>query len=249
MDEPETADLQRVVHAAEVLDGDPSSPTHLRAFAWRLVAGTHSAAGWDIPANANLSSCRAAADSLSHASSLLISDVAAQIHGIGSPVLLLGGLAESRSVFGRWDLLPANGAVLVSFDRDVKVQAGSTELPAASGVRWASPGDHRGLFEKHATPVTLNGDQVLVPRHELVAARIADRTLRPEDPAALIFCGAALAAITAGNWAVVMRIAKRFGRATAPIETAVQLGLDGALGLEIGRVRRSRIALRRLFRR
>jgi hypothetical protein len=244
-DEPETADLRRVLHAAELLDGDPSSPTHLRGFAWRLVVETHRAAGWDLPSDVSLATCRAAADSLSHASSLLISDVAAQIHGVGGPVLILGGLAESRSVFGRWDLLPANGAVLVLLDQSEEGRAGSADLPAASGVRWASPGDHRRLYAEHTIPATLNGDQVLVPCAELVAARIADRTLRPEDPAALVFLGAIFAA---GDWADVLRIAKRLGRATMPNEAAVALGLDSYLGLVTGKVQRWSNALRSLFR-
>jgi hypothetical protein len=245
-DEPETADLRRVLHAAEVLEGDPSSPTHLRAFAWRLVVETHRAAGWDLPSDVSLASCRAAADSVSHACSLLMTDVTSQIHGLGSPVLLLGGLAESRSVFERWDLVPANSAVLVAFYHREGEYLGSADLPITSGVRWASPGKHRELYEEYAVPAALNGDQVLVPRPELVAARIADRNLKPEEPSALVFSGAAHAV---GDWSEVTRIAKRLGRASAPTQAAVALGLETYLGLETPKVHRWLNPLRRILRR
>lgn len=245
-DEPETADLRRVLHAADVLEGDPSSPTHLRAFAWRLVIETHEAAGWDLPSDVSLASCRAAADSLSHACSLLMSDVAAQIHGIGSPVFLLGGLADSRSVFGRWDFVPTDSAVLVALSSQDEGHLGSVDLPTTAGIRWASPDRHRELYEEYAMPAALNGGQVLIPRPELVAARAADRSLRPEDPAALVFSSAAH---TAGDWGEVNQIAKRIGRATAPTEAAMELGLDSYLGLEAGGVKRWLSPLRRFFRR
>lgn len=245
-DEPETADLRRVLHAADVLEGEPSSPTHLRAFAWRLVVETHRAAGWDLPSDVSLASCRAAADSMSHACSLLVSDVAAQIHGVASPVLLLGGLADSWSVFGRWDLVPADGVVLVALSQRDEDHLGSVELPVTSGVRWASPGTHRELFEECTVPAAFNGDQVLVARPELVAARVADRSLGPEDRSALVFSGAAH---VVGDWNEVSRIAKRIGRATAPTEAAVALGLDSYLGLKTGRLQRWLNPLRRILRR
>ena len=53
-DEPQTADLRRVIHAARVLQEEPSSPAHLRAFAWHLVVDTHRAAGWSLPADVSL---------------------------------------------------------------------------------------------------------------------------------------------------------------------------------------------------
>ena len=46
-----------------------------------------------------------------------------------------------------------------------------------------------------------------------------------------------------------MRIAKALGNGTAPIDLAVQLGIDTRLGLEVGRVRRSMLALHRLLHR
>ena len=248
-DEPETADLQRVLHAAQALENDPSSPVHLRAFAWHLAVETHRAVGWDLPANTSLASGRAAADSLSHSASLLMEEIAEQIHGVASPVLLLGALAGSRSVFGRWDLLPASGALLVSLDPDEKGRPDGAHRSDVHGVHWAAPGKLRKVYEKHATPTTLNGDQVLVPNPELVAARSTLRPLRPEDPETLLFCGAALAAAPSGRWPNVLRISKFLGHGFAPLEAAVQLGIEDRLGLEVSRAQRSMLALRRLLRR
>jgi len=248
-DEPETADLQRVLHAAQVLENDPSSPTHLRAFAWHLAVETHRVVGWDLPKDANLASCRAAAASLSHSASLLIEEIAEQVHGITSPALLLGAFAGCRSVFGRWDLLPANGALLISLDFEEKSRPAGTDLSEIHGIRWAAPGRLRNLYEKHASPVALNGSQVLIPRPELVAARSNLRPLRPEDPETLLFCGAAFAASSSGRWPNVLRISKFLGRGYAPLETAVQLGIEERLGIEVSTTQRALLALRRLFRR
>ena len=112
-----------------------------------------------------------------------------------------------------------------------------------------APGRLRDVYEEHATPAALDGDQVLVPDPELIVARITSRGLGPEDPEALIFCGAALAAANEDSWADVMRTAKSLGHHDSPFELAVELGIDGHLGLEVGRARRFSMALRRFIRR
>ena len=71
-------------------------------------------------------------------------------------------------------------------------------------------------------PADLNGDLVLVPRLELVAARVAESSLKTSDPNALLFGAAALGI---GDWSEVTRVAKRLGRARAPIAAAFALGL------------------------
>jgi hypothetical protein len=248
-DEPETADLQQALHTAKALENDPKSPTHLRAFAWHLVTETHHAVGWDLPAEVDLSSCRAAAASLSHSASLLTDEIAEQVHGIASPVLLLGAFAASLSVFGRWDLVPASGALLVSLDLEEEGTSDGTDLPEIHGIRWAAPGKLRQLYEKHASPASLDGAMALVPHPELVAARSAFRPLRPEEPEALLFCGAAFASVSHGRWAEVNRLAKALGHPSAPLEFAVSLGIDDRLGLEISRPRRMSLAVRRILRR
>jgi hypothetical protein len=244
--EPETADLQRAVRAGEILENDLSSPIHLRAFAWRLVTETHRAVRWELPSDVSLASCRAAADSLIHATSLLATDVSSQLRGVGTPVLILGGSADSRAVFGRWDLIPSNGATLVSLEGDDQGHPSLIDLPTAGGVRWASAGNQRQLYEENSVPVSLNGEQVLVPRPEMVAARVAHRDVKTDDPAALLFCAAVL---SVGDWDEVLRIAKRLGRSAAPIEAALALGLAPSLGLRIGPVWRRLHALRRFLRR
>ena len=248
-DEPQTADIRRALHSAKVLEDDPSSPTHLRAFAWHLAVEMHKAVGWDLPTDLSLASCRAAAASLSHASSLLVADISEQVHSLSSPVLLLGALSAGRSIFGRWDLVPASGAVLIALDLEEKGQPSATNLPGTHGLHWASPGGLREMYEEHASPAALNGDQVLVPDPELVVARSTSRGIGSEDPEALIFCGAAVAAANNSAWADVTQIAKALGHGDSPFELAVQLGMDHRLDLEVGRARRFSMALRRFIRR
>jgi hypothetical protein len=248
-DEPETGDLRQAIHIAELLEKDSSSPTHLRSFAWHLTVETHEAVGWDLPPDLNLASCRAAAASLSHSASLLIDEIVNQVHGNSRPVLLLGSFAASRSLFGRWDLLPGGGALLVTFDPNEKGLPEAPGLGTAHGIHWASPGHARGVYEEHAFPAALNGDRILLPDAELIAACSISRGLGLDDPEALIFCGAALEAAYDGAWSEVTRIAKALGHPDSPVEIAVELRFDRHLGLEIGKVQRSIFALRRLIRR
>jgi len=248
-DEPQTADLQQALHTAKALESDPLSPTHLRAFAWHLVTETHHAVGWDLPTDVNLASCRAAAASLSHSASLLTDEIAEQVHGIASPVLILGAFSASLSVFGRWDLVPASGALLVSLDSEQEGRSDGADLPEVHGIRWAAPGKLRHLYEQHASPASLDGATALVPHPELVAARSAYRPLLPEDPETLLFCGAALASSASGRWTKVTKLAKALGHQSAPLELAVSLGIEDRLGLEISRPRRMSLAVRRFFSR
>lgn len=240
-DEPQTADLRRVLHAAKVLQDNPSSPTHLRAFAWRLVADTHRAAGWNLPPDVSLASCRAAADSLSHASSLLRAEVAAEVSDAGEAVLLLGGLADSQSVFGRWDLVPAEGAVLVALERRQEVRLNPADLPITNGIHWGWAGSKHEIYQRNTMTANLDGTEVLVPRPELVAARVADHGVRPEDPAALVFCGA----VFGGDPDEIRQLATDLGRTSELAETAAMLRLDGYLGLETGGLQKRIRNLRR----
>jgi len=248
-DEPQTADLQQALHTAKALESDPLSPTHLRAFAWHLVTETHHAVGWDLPTDVNLASCRAAAASLSHSASLLTDEIAEQVHGIASPVLILGAFSASLSVFGRWDLVPASGALLVSLDSEQEGRSDGADLPEVHGIRWAAPGKLRHVYERHASPASLDGATALVPHPELVAARSAYRPLLPEDPETLLFCGAALASSASGRWTKVTNLAKALGHQSAPLELAVHLGIEDRLGLEISRPHRMSLAVRRFFSR
>ena len=248
-DEPGTADLRRALHVAQVLEDDPGGPTHLRAFAWNLVVESHRSVGWDLPADVHLSSCRAAAASLSHGSALLVSEIAAQVSGTSGPVLVLGALAAGRSIFGRWDLVPASGALLVSLETEANSLPDAADLPTTHGLRWAAPGELRPIYERYAFPASLDGGQVLVPKAELIAARSPLRPLTATDPETLVFYGAALATVSAGTWDEVLSIARALGHGTDPLKLAAALDLDRRLGLEVGRARRTGLALRRFLSR
>ncbi|MEJ2581941.1 MAG: hypothetical protein P8127_09980 [Acidobacteriota bacterium] len=142
--------------------------------------------------------------------------------------------------------VPAEGAVLVALDDRGEGHLDPGDLSIASGVHWARTGPNHELYRQHTVATTLETSEVLVPRPELVAARVADPGLRPEDPAALVFCGAAFAA---EDWDEVTRIAKGLGRASGLYEAAVSLGLDGYLGMQAGGVQKWLRALTRVARR
>lgn len=244
-DEPETADIQRALHIAHKLETSPHGPTHLRAFAWHLVVATHDAVGWQLPADTSLAVCRAAAASLAHAASTLMAEITEQMEGAGGPVVLLGALAASRAVFGRWDLVPGHGAVLVSLDLEAANLPAASELPPVRGVLWAGPDRRLELYRRFTVADHVDGRELLLPSPELVAARVSGRPLHPLDVECLLFCGAAHASVRSGRWNDVTRIASALGRRFAPLDVAVQLGIDRQLGLEVGALQRLLLGLRR----
>jgi len=246
---PQSADLQRGLHLARLFEADPTVPIAHRSLAWHVITDSHTAAGWPMPNGERFPSCCGAAASTKHGCALLVHDIAEQAHAVEGPVLLLGALAASRSVFGGWDVLPAAGAFLVPLDADTGDLPPATLYHRSVGVKWGAPGAHRELLLKHSIPVELAGVEVLVPTPELITARTAGCANDPAGLECLIFVNAAHASVLAGTWRRAVAIAPRLGPKNTPIETAIHLGVDGWLGLQVSAPRRAVIALRRLLSR
>jgi hypothetical protein len=246
-DEPKSADLQRSLHLARTFEADPSTPIAFRSLTWHVITDSHAAAGWEMPDGERFPACCGAAASAQHGCALLIQDVAEQAESVSGPVLLLGALAASRSIFGDWNILPTSGAFLVPLTAD------SGDLPPASlyrssvGVKWGAPGDLRNLFTKHSTAVELAGLEVLIPAPELITARTAGCAHEPASLECLIFLGAAHAAVHAGAWDDALRIAPQLGKHNKPLDTACRLGIDRWLGLGVSAPRRAYLALKRIL--
>jgi len=244
---PQSADLQRGLHLARLFEADPTVPIAHRSLAWHVITDSHAAAGWPMPDGERFPSCCGAAASAKHGCALLIHDIAEQAASVDGPVLLLGALGASRSVFGDWNILPAIGASLVPLDAD------SGDLPSAAlyhrsaGVKWGSPGGRRGLLVKHSTAVDLAGVEIRIPTPELITARTAGCSNDMDSLECLIFVAAAHASALAERWGDAASIAPRLGPKNTPLETAMHLGIDRWLGLEISAPRRAVITLRRLL--
>jgi hypothetical protein len=247
--EPEGPDVPRALSIARSLDTNDDAPAYIKGFAWHLTKAVHEAAGWDIPDNENLSRCHAAAASLEHASALLMSDISAEVAKSDDLVLVLGVAAASRSLFGRWDLLPANGALLVSLvppeDEITHVDA----LPVHRGVRWGSAGSKLAMLDRHSTTVQMNGMTVRVPNSELIAGRTTGKTGEPGDLETFLFSAAAYDATNSGSWKYTRRIAKRLDHETSPRKAVLNLGLADWLGIEVPPLTKVRIKVRTLLRR
>jgi hypothetical protein len=244
---PRSADLQRGLHHARVFEADPSTPIALRSLAWQVITESHAAAGWPMPDGERFPSCCGGAASAKHGCAMLMQDVAEQVSTIDGPVLLLGALAASRSVFGDWNTLPASGAFLVPLDADAGNRPPADVYRSPVGVRWGAPGDLRKVFARRSTKVELSGVEVLIPTPELITARTAGCANQPVDLECLIFVAAAHASVLAGKWADAVSIAPRLGPKNLPLDTAMGLGIDRWLGLKISAPRRAAIALRRLL--
>lgn len=244
---PEGADLQRALHLARLFEAEPNTPVALRSLAWHVVTDSHEAAGWPLPKGARFPACCGAAASTKHGCAILIHDLAEQINTIEGPVLLLGALAASRSLFGNWSVLPTAGAFVVPLDSADKNLPPANVYHPSPGVRWGSPNGSRELLERNSSPADLAGVEVLIPRPELIAARTAGCTDNPMDLQCLIFCGAARAAVDSRRWSETSRLAKTLGAKQTPRESAYHLGIDHWLGIDIPAPKRAFFALRRLL--
>ncbi len=246
--EPASADLQRGLHHARAFEADPSTPIALRSLAWHVITESHTAAGWPMPDGERFPSCCGGAASAQHGCAMLMQDIAEQVATVEGPVLLLGALAASRSVFGDWNTLPAAGAYLVPLDGAASGRPPADVYRSPVGVKWGSPGDLRDVFVKHSTAAELAGIEVLIPTPELITARTAACANQPDNLECLIFTAAAHAAVKSGTWNQAVRIAPQLGPKNAPLETAMRLGIDRWLGLRVSAPRRAALALRRLLR-
>jgi len=246
--EPASADLQRGLHHARVFEADPSTPIALRSLAWHLITESHAAAGWPMPDGERFPSCCGGGASAQHGCAMLMQDIAEQVATIDGPVLLLGALAASRSVFGNWNILPAAGAFLVPLDGAAAGRPPADVYRSPVGVKWGAPGDLRDVFAKHSTTTELAGVEALIPTPELITARTAGCANQPDNLECLIFVAAARATVQAGTWKEAVSIAPRLGPKNAPLDTAMRLGIDKWLGLNISAPRRAALALGRLLR-
>ena len=246
--EPVDHDVPRALHLAGALEDDPNAPTHLLGFAWNLVDEMLQAAEWSLPETKALVRCRSTATSIRHSSALLLEDIAAQIAGTEAPVLILGALGAGRSLLGRWDLVPASGAMLVALDGDSHGDALAPAVPGQQGIRWARAGGLAELLGRHSRKTEIAGVAVRVPSPPLIAARIADPPGPPGDISSFLFCAAAHAAIQGHQWDVVRPIAVSIGRGAAVREASVHFRLEDHLDVHIPAVRKLAGRIRHVVR-
>ncbi len=246
---PVSADLQRALHIARNCCSDATAPLWIRSIAWQLVHDGHEAAGWEIPKTENLSPCLAAAASIRHGCSILTTEVAGQVRAMDGPVVVLGAFGAGRSVFGKWDLLPTAGAVLVPLTYDTSDLPSATNFNVRNGIFWASAGRHKELLAENCTEAQLSDCRVLVPSPALVVARTSATDLELGSVGSLIFCGAAFNAASNGHWQTAKTLARRLESKTTPLELAMRLGIDQWLGLKVSTRKRMAFVIRRAFRR
>jgi hypothetical protein len=244
--EPESYDLVRTVRIAQDLEADPGSLDVFLALAFRVVQSTHEAAGWETPRGLQLPQCSRAAASIRESCSRLGDSVAAELHGSAGDVVLMGALGASQSLFGCWDVLPAQGEVLVRLgDRTTKP---SLTVPLAqNGVQWAGVGELGDVLESMTNATELAGQPVRVPRPELYLAHAHGVPSDPDELNALIFCAAAYAVKTTGQWDAALALSKELGNGRTPVEIAMRLGVTDWLGLSVGPITRLSVTFKNLL--
>lgn len=246
-EEPDGPDVPRALHVARALEADPETPDYLRGLAWHLVTEIHRSAGWQVPDTEKLTLCHGAASSISHGSALLLGDVAAAIAGVDTPVLVLGALAASRSLFDRWDVLAARGALLVPLVRVADETTLVDVLASQQGIRWGRPGSLLETLRLNSREVELGGHTVRVPTAALIAARAAEKPGPPCDISSFLLCAAAHQASARNTWHVTEIVAHRLGRDRALRNAAVRCGLKDWLGVQIPRAAKITVRIRELL--
>ena len=246
--EPDGPDVPRALSIARSLEADPTTPTFLKSYIWYLVNDIHDAAGWAIPPNEALPQCHGAAVSVAHGCELMLYELTSEIRKAEAPVMALGVLAAGRSLFGRWDMLPARGALLLPLDEDLDESTLVDALASQQGVRWGHTGSLRKPLLENSKGATLNTLPVHVPTPELIAARAATKPTGPNDLETFLFLAAAHASVQRGTWDHTVELAQRIRRDGAPLDAAIRFGLADWLGIEIRPLTRIRIKARSLFR-
>jgi hypothetical protein len=184
---------------------------------------------------------------VAHGCQLLLHEVVSEVRKAETPVMALGVLAASRSLFGRWDMLPARGALLIALEEDLD-QITFVDVSATQhGVRWGHAGSLREPLRANCRGATLNGLLVHVPTPELIAARAATHNTGPADLATFLFCASSYAAVQRGAWDHTVTLARQIRRAGAPIDAALRFGLADWLGIEIPPLTRIRVKVRNLL--
>lgn len=244
--EPESNDLIQVLRLAGILESDTKAPQALLGLAFRLAHDVHEAAGWAIPAGVHLARCFSAATSVRQTALMLLEEVRPHLRRVEGPVALLGALGASQALFGCWDMLPAQGEILVRLGDGQADPVPNAPL-SQHGVRWTGAGHLGEDLQEWTTPATLVDRQVLVPKPELLVARANGLDEESPDLAAVVFCAAAYLTAGAGTWAQALELSRDLGRARAPVETAMRLGITDWLGLSVGPITRLSVNVRGLL--
>jgi hypothetical protein len=245
--EPEGPDMPRTLSIARSLEADSTAPPYLRSFVWYLVNDVHEAAGWPIPPDQAFPQCHGAAVSVSHGCQLVLNEVTSEVRKAETPVMALGVLAAGRSLFGRWDMLPGRGALLLPLDEDQDQITFTDALVTQQGVRWGHAGSLRKPLLSHSKGATLNTLPVHVPTSELIAARAAIQPTGPSDLETFLFCASAYASVQRGTWDRTVQLAEDIRRNGAPVNAALRLDLADWLGITVPPLTRIRVKVRTLL--
>jgi len=247
--EPEDSDVSHSLSITRSLESDDEAPAFIKGFSWNLTTSLNEATGRETPESEDLSRCRDAAESIAQSCAVLLHDIASEVVKSDDLVLVLGVAAASRSLFGRWDLLPAQGALLICLVPPELESTHIDALPIESGVIWGSAGTKLEMLDRHSTTVQMNNITVRVPNAELIAGRTTGRMTDSADLEKFLFSAAAYQATSSGTWKHTRKIAKRLGHSDTPRQAVFKHGMGDWLGVDDPPLTKVRIKVTNLFRR
>ncbi len=230
--EPESRTPRRALRLAERLAGDPEAIPAELALAWTIVTDVYTTLDWEVPVSPELARCRSAAVSVAQSAGMVVDEVLRNLEDVEGNVLVLGELGFALAVFGRPDVFPARGAILVPLDAGDDGPVSASGIPASKGVRWAHGGRLREVFAETAVPGVLGGREVLLPDAGLAAALTASAAATGDRLSGILFCFAAHLTTTAGHWEAAGATARNLGTVDRIAAAAWRWGLqpDPSLG-------------------
>ncbi len=246
---PDPADAARILTLAQHVEEEHKSTQSIQALSWRLTEELSRKLGQRLAADLALCRCRSAAASISHCSRELLEQICGHIGASVKPLFLLGSLGASRTLLDAWDLLPGGSAVLVPQHNSehLKIDMATSARCLPRGMSWANPGRLLAYLAEGARRAPINGGSVLVPAPEIFVALSAPLVIQQSSTDSLTFCAAAYQSVAAGTWQRAEEIAQALGHGGAPLQAALQLKIEGWLGLQVPPTRRVTMAVRRLL--
>ncbi|GEM_PF-3531150 len=223
---------RHALRLAEKVAGNPDSVPAELALAWTIVNDVYTTLEWEIPASPRLARCRSAAVSVAQSAGMVVDEVLRHLDTENGDVMLLGDLGLALSLFGRPDVFPARGAILVRLGQDEKEPVSAGGIPASQGVRWAESGRLREVFTETSIPGRLRERQVFLPDAGLITALTASSAADGDRLTGILFCFAAHLTTRSGHWDSAGSTARNLGSVDRLAAAAWRWGLqpDPSLG-------------------
>jgi hypothetical protein len=174
--------------------------------AWRLTNDIERRLGRPSKPSPGLARARGAALSARHASNLLLAELREALAAARCPVALLSEISSCRRLFGRCDVVPPHGALIVPLAGDGD-GAAKARTPLRNGIRWGRPGGLAPFLAEQAEEVDVEGCRFILAPVEVLPALLATDAAEGGETAGLLLTLAVARCQREGRWARAHEVA------------------------------------------